>query len=133
MAAFSETSVRYIPGVCNIGPAEIVLRKRVGWLFAATTVILAVAFHSAHVRPELALTLFFPATISSLGFFQAYLHFCVKFGMQGLFNVSATELRTETIDQAEWRKKDKQKAITIILGSLVVSVAISSLLYLLLS
>jgi len=30
----------YIPGVCNIGPAEIAMRKRVGWGALAVTVAL---------------------------------------------------------------------------------------------
>ena len=130
MSTPSSSQMGYIPGVCNIGPAEIILRKRAGWVFAAATLLAAWALHHFHARPDTALVIFFPATISSVGFLQAYLHFCVKFGMQGLFNVSASELRTESVDQTEWRKKDKRKAQMIIVGSFLIGILLTIGVYL---
>lgn len=133
MTTTTQVELRYIPGVCNIGPAEIQLRKRMGWLFAMITLLAALFMYLVHAQPIAALIIFFPATISLLGFLQAYLHFCVKFGMQGLFNVSASELRTESIDQKEWRKADKRKALLIIVGSLCIAMFLAALCSLLLS
>lgn len=114
------SAARYIPGVCNIGPAEIQGRKRIGFLFGWITLASLGALFLWHADRIFSLFIFFPATISTLGFLQAYMHFCVAFGMEGLFNVSESDLKTETVEQSEWRAKDKRKAIIMISGGILV-------------
>jgi len=123
-----ETSL-YQPGVCNIGPAEIATRRRfgiIGLVIAVAYVIVAVLLGwPAPWR----LFVFLPVALGANGFLQAGLHFCVNFGMRGLFNFG--ELGTEeSIMEAGFRKKDQNKAILIIVLSIVIAAvfALASLL-----
>lgn len=52
---------KYIPGVCNIGPQERVLRSRVGWIGTVAFMALAVYFHMAPFPQWANLFLFIPA------------------------------------------------------------------------
>ena len=110
----------YIPGVCNIGPAEIRQRRRTGWIGAAVSVVfVAVAVILGWPWPwPWRLLVFLPATLAATGFLQSALRFCVKFGTQGLFNVENAVGQTEAVHEAEYRRKDQRKAVTIILGSI---------------
>lgn len=125
--------VTYTPGVCNIGEAEIRLRRQVGFSAGASTLFAVLACYFLHISPKWACLIFFPATISALGFIQARMHFCVNFGMRGLFNVSSELRHTESIDQTEWRKKDQQTAIIIIVAAILAAIAVTIICYALLS
>lgn len=120
----------YVPGVCNIGPEEVKTRMRAGWIGLVVTVLLAGIFAWIHAVPALGLVLFIPAFIAALGFLQAALGFCVAFGMQGLFNVANEAGKTETVSQQEFRAKDQQRAILIILLAIVIGAIVGSLGYL---
>jgi hypothetical protein len=120
---------QYVPGVCNIGPAEIHARKRVGWTGVVLTVAIWIVLLLLHSPKSLFLVLFFPATVAATGFIQAYSHFCAAFGMQGLFNVISEVGKTDTVMQAESRKQDRNKAIRIIVYSVLVGIVIALLAY----
>ena len=122
-------STTYIPGVCNIGPAEIRVRRMTGYIGLVITIALFVLFYLVPVEPSLRLLTFLPATLAASGFLQAYLHFCAKFGMSGLFNVGEDLQHQESIDQLEYRKKDQRKAITIIFGALFVGALVAVVAY----
>jgi hypothetical protein len=114
---------KYIPGVCNIGEAEIAQRKRVGWIGLLVTIIAAVLFDYFHVSVYWGLLLFFPASLSATGFIQAWSHFCAGFGMRGLFNFGPQINKTDTVSQAEFRKLDIKKARLIFLDSVILGAA----------
>ena len=113
----------YVPGVCNIGPAEIRRRKQSGWLGLGVTILVWAAFLIFGVSAPWRLLLFFPAMISAAGFFQAALHFCAGFGMRGVFNFGSEVGKTETVEQTEFRLKDRRKARLIGLYSALVGIA----------
>lgn len=120
----------YIPGACNIGPAEIARRKRAGWTGLAATAVLWVLLIFFDVPTLWRLTLFIPATMAATGFLQAYFHFCAGFGFKGVYNLVKPAGQTETIQQKEFRRKDRQKALQItglsaLIGALVALVAYS--------
>ncbi len=117
----------YVPGTCNIGPAEIRRRFRIGWGCLFATVVAWLALARLPLGPAWYALLFVPATVSALGFVQAMSHFCVAFGMGGLFNVSDASLARETVDQAAFRAKDKAKAVRIVVGSVLIGAAVSVL------
>ncbi len=114
----------YVPGICNIGPAEISNRKLIGWAGLALTIVLWVLFSYLNVSAGVFLILFFPAFASSIGFIQAYNHFCVNFGWRGLFNFSPEIGKTESVVQKEFRKKDKVQAIKLITFSVLSSLIV---------
>ena len=120
---------QYIPGVCNIGPAEINARKRFGVIGLIVTVALWIGFAYFHLSSPWFLLLFFPAIISATGFIQGFSHFCAGFGMKGLFNFGLTVGNTDTVSQAEFRAKDKKKATQIFVYSIITGLAVAVISY----
>ena len=116
---------QYIPGVCNIGSAEIAARKRSGLIGLIVTSILWIAFAYFDLASSWFLVLFFPATMSATGFIQGFNHFCAGFGIRGLFNFGSTVGNTDTVSQAEFRTKDKKKAQQIFVYSVLVGLAVA--------
>ena len=106
-------STTYTPGVCNIGPAEIKVRKLTGSIGLYATVILFAIFMITGIDPVWRLFIFVPANISAMGYLQARFHFCVRFGTRGLFNMGTTLVTPESVEKAEYRRKDQRKAIMI--------------------
>lgn len=120
---------RYIPGVCNIGPAEIRMRRASGLFGAGVTIIMFALFYVVSVDPMIRLLIFVPAVLGAAGILQAQLHFCAKFGMSGLFNFGDDIRRQESVDQAEYRRKDQRKAIMIITGSASIALGVALIAY----
>ena len=104
----------YVPGVCNIGPAEIARRRRSGWIGAVATVALWAVLAVLDAPPVLRLLTFLPAAMSAAGFLQAALHFCAYFGFSSLFNFGPEVGKTDTVAEAEFRKQDRRKAWQIV-------------------
>jgi hypothetical protein len=97
----------YIPGVCNIGPSEVSRRKKTGWAGLGISGVLL------FVPSPYRLIIFFPITMAVLGFLQAHFHFCAGFGLRGIYNVLKPAGQTESVQQKEFRNKDRQKALQI--------------------
>ena len=114
----------YIPGVCNIGPAEIARRKRAGWIALFATLILWAALFFFEASWPWYLLIFLSASMAVTGFIQAYSHFCAGFGRNGLFNFGPVG-KAETVEQEEFRKKDRQKAFRISAYSLIVGAIVA--------
>lgn len=109
----------YIPGVCNIGPAERRARRKGGWIGLGMTVLLWVIFIVIQVPQVWRFFIFLPASMAATGFLQSAFHFCAGFGMKGVFNFGPEVGKTDTVMQAEFRKKDRQKALFILLLSVI--------------
>ncbi|HUC31202.1 MAG TPA: hypothetical protein VMR99_00730 [Candidatus Paceibacterota bacterium] len=116
---------QYIPGVCNIGPAEIRLRKRLGWWGLLATIVLWAALVWFRLPAELRLILFIPVFFSANGFLQGFMHFCAGFGMRGLFNFGPAIGKTDTVSQAEFRKKDSRKSQQIFAYALIIGIVVA--------
>jgi hypothetical protein len=99
---------KYIPGVCNIGPAEIRARKLVGWCGLLVTVALWGLFAWQGVPAAWKWILFIPVFSSAIGF-QAG--------------------RTDTISQAEFRKMDRGKALQILGCAALIALGITLVVY----
>jgi hypothetical protein len=110
----------YIPGVCNIGRAEIRMRAASGWMGLGVTIVLWSVLALTHTLPGWRLFVFLPAMLGASGFLQAAFHFCAGFGMKGVFNFGPEVGKTDTVMQAEFRKKDRQKALFILLLSVLI-------------
>lgn len=126
-----STNNRYIPGVCNIGPAEIRMRRVSGYVGLGITIVLLVLFYLVPTNSLWRLVVFLPAVLAASGFLQAQLHFCARFGMSGLFNFGDDIRHHESVDQVAYRKKDQQKALTIIAGSVVIGLLVAGVAYIL--
>lgn len=125
-----QTRAEYIPGVCNIGPAEIARRRRAGWMGVAATLVLWGLLFALDAPPLVRLAVFVPAMMAATGFLQAAMHFCAYFGFSALFNFGpeAGRSQTDTIFEAEFRRRDRRKAWQIVayaaaIGALVAAIA----------
>jgi hypothetical protein len=115
----------YIPGVCNIGPAERRARKMGGWLGLGATIVLWGIFIAARTPQIWRLFIFLPASMAATGFLQSAMHFCAGFGMKGVFNFGPEVGKTDTVEQAEFRKKDRAKALFIIFLSMAIGAVVA--------
>ena len=119
----------YIPGVCNIGRAEIAKRKQAGWIGTIVTIAVWIVLFVVRVPATWQLLLFLPASLAASGFLQASMHFCAGFGSRGLFNFGPEAGKTETVMQAEFRAKDRKKARHIFALSILIGVVVAALAY----
>ncbi|MEJ0021849.1 MAG: hypothetical protein WDN47_04750 [Candidatus Doudnabacteria bacterium] len=123
------TQSEYVPGVCNIGPAEIARRRNLGWVSLAIVVILLAALIWFKVNPWWRLFVFLPATMSASGFLQAYFHFCSGFARRGLFNFGpAGQTQAITDDASKAMDKQKGSRITLYAALIGLTVAIVAML-----
>jgi hypothetical protein len=123
-----DTKAEYIPGTCNIGPAEIKARRNFAigsGIFSMILIFLLLVFH---VAPLWRLTLLLPATSFGVGFLQWYNHFCVNFGLRGVFNFGDLG-KTFTVEQKENYRKDRMKAQKMIIQGAIFGLAVAILFY----
>lgn len=117
-------SAVYQPGVCNIGPAEIRRRRQSGWIGLAVAVVyLIVAFAFGWAAPW-RLLVAVPVFLAATGFLQAAFHFCVGFASRGLYNFGALGAE-ETVQDAEFRKKDQRKGLQISLLAFAIAAVVA--------
>ncbi|MGH7442766.1 MAG: hypothetical protein ACREKE_08855 [bacterium] len=119
---------QYVPGVCNIGPAEIRSRRATGWGGLTASLALALVLFAFSVPALWRLAVFFPATLAATGFLQAAQGFCVGFGFKSAFNFGDRGA-TDSVIQAEFRAMDRKKAQKLLLQSLVIGAVAALLAY----
>ena len=119
----------YRPGACNIGSAEIARRKRAGWIGLGATAVLGSALVLFHVPALWRLSLFVPSLFAATGFLQGFMRFCAGFGMRGVFNFGPQVGKTKDVEQAEYRRKDKQKALQILGYSALIAMVVATAIF----
>lgn len=124
------TETEYIPGVCNIGKAEIASRKRVAnfGLFAYILVSVLMVSNDAPVAARL--IVFIPALVGAIGFVQARAKFCVAFGFMGIFNFGKMGTSTK-IEFTDALKADREHAFQLLARAILIAAVLTSLIVLL--
>jgi hypothetical protein len=117
---------QYLPGTCNIGPAEIALRKRVGHAGLVATAVLAAVLVLLDATPVWRLTLGLPAALAAAGYLQAWLRFCANFGFRGVYNFEALG-HEERVAAEEARAQDRRRALVVAAGSALVGLGVALL------
>jgi len=117
-------SSTYVPGVCNIGPAERRQRQTMGWIGLAITFAALAAFVIFDVPTAVRVLVAIPAALAANGFLQSALHFCVGFAMRGLYNLGEKLGAEENVLDAQMRKADQKKGIQITVYSLLIAAAV---------
>ena len=126
-----KRSSEYIPGMCNIGPAERRMRRMGGIAGALATLALLVFLLVIDAPVLWRLILIVPAAGAASGLLQDAFHFCAAFGIKGIFNVINSAGVTDNVDLEEYRVKDRNKALLIIVLSGVIGVVFACLTLLL--
>jgi hypothetical protein len=118
------SATKYLPGVCNIGPAEIARRRRAGHVGLAIALAILAVLIATDAPPLARLILAVPVAAAASGYLQAWLKFCAGFGSRGVFNFGALGQSEEVLDAAA-RAKDRARANQIGIASLVAGVVVA--------
>jgi hypothetical protein len=113
-----ESADKYIPGVCNIGKEEIEQRKKGIYFALALLVAVIIVLQLLKANPIWRIIVFIPAASFAVSFQQWYFKFCLGFGLKGIFNFGEVG-KFNTIEQKEYYKKDKAKAIKMIIYGII--------------
>lgn len=119
----------YVPGVCNIGPAEIARRRRAGYIGLISSVVFFAILLVFDISPVYRLLIFIPVMSAASGFLQAHFRFCAGFGLKGVYNVLKPVGQTETVTQNVFRKRDRQKALQITGMAILIGLIVAGIVY----
>ncbi len=118
----------YIPGSCNIGPAEVNKRLRTGYLGLAMMAIFIILDINFHFPQVWKLALFAPTVYAFSGFLQARQRFCFLFGFLGLFSMAG---KRSSVKDDQQKNKDRAKALWLVAQVFFGSVMVTLLYYVL--
>lgn len=125
------SEIQYSAGICNIGEAEIVQRRRIGYIGLGLTLIAIIIYlgliYSIKLNPFFGVIIFIPAEMSTIGLIQARKKFCAAYGLTQQQNVSSSLGLTIKIKDDVFQREDRNKALKIIFQSLVFAGAITGL------
>ncbi len=120
---------QYVAGTCNIGPAEVAIRRRAGHVGLATTAALTTALLRSNLHPAWRLTIALPAAGAASGYLQARQRFCANFGFRGVYNFDARGKEQQvTTDQAQAEDRRRALQITATSAAIGLGVALASML-----
>ncbi|MBL7869945.1 MAG: hypothetical protein JNM71_18190 [Flavobacterium lindanitolerans] len=122
---------KYIPGVCNMGREEIKRRMTAGWTGLILTLIAIFLLWWLNPIKWWRLVVFIPAMIGATRFIQAYNKFCAYFGFGHLVNFGDVG-KTDSIEQNEFRAKDRAKAWQLLAYAFGAGLVITVIVYFLL-
>jgi hypothetical protein len=102
----------YRPGACNIGPAEIARRRRLGLIELAAAIILAAALLGigAPIWARLAVWPILAGAFTTLE--QVRRRFCVAFGIAGVRNFGPLG-KPQRVEDVRARAADRRSAIIL--------------------
>jgi hypothetical protein len=115
---------QYVPGSCNIGPAEIALRRRAGHAGLVVTAALGAALLRSDLPRAWRLTLAVPAAGAASGYLQAHERFCADFGWRGVYNFDRRG-QEQPVAGDNALAQDRRKAMRIAAASAVIGVGVA--------
>jgi hypothetical protein len=115
---------QYVPGSCNIGPAEIALRRRAGHTGLVVTAALGVALLRSDLPRAWRLTLAVPAAGAASGYLQARERFCADFGWRGVHNFDRRG-QEQPVAGDNALAQDRRKAMRIAAASAAIGVGVA--------
>jgi hypothetical protein len=125
--AVSGGPTTYQPGTCNIGPAEIARRRRLGHVGLVVTLLLAGGLIAVDAPPLVRLLFVgLAAAGTAIDYLQVLLRFCVAFGSRGVFNFGPLGALSAVRDPAA-RSRDRRRAAQVVLAGLLIGLAAGSI------
>ena len=122
----SAAATGYVPGVCNIGPAEIARRRRGAQVGVAAAVGLFTLLVLLDAPPPVRLLVALPVAVGASSYLQVRLKFCAGFGSRGIYNFGEVGPVTQVTDP-EALAKDRRRARQIGLGGAAIGLAVGVL------
>lgn len=119
-----NSNIRYIPGVCNIGPKEIQRRKRTMIFSFLFMMALASVLYFFDVGKIWRLAISIPAIAFAISFQQWRSKFCIAFGIMGVFNFEEIGTYHSIVDDKA-REKDRARALQIILFGIFLGIGLA--------
>jgi hypothetical protein len=116
----------YVPGVCNIGPAEIARRRQGGHVLLAASVGLFAGLLLIDAPAPARLLVALPAAASASSYLQARFHFCAGFGSRGIYNFGDVGPVTQVEDPVALAQ-DRRRAHQIGLAGAAIGLAVGVL------
>jgi len=116
---------QYQAGSCNIGGGEIKRRQIVAVFGAFFTLSSLVGFVTQDVSRSARISIFLPALVFAIGFFQSRQKFCVAYGFMGTFNFGKMG-QISKVQSPEDRARDRKFALKL-LGKAVLLAAVITL------
>jgi hypothetical protein len=116
----------YVPGVCNIGPAEIARRRRSGHVAFVATVVLLVTLVVIEAPPLVRFVVALPAAVAAACYLEVRYRFCAGLGSLGLFNFGELGRHDAVVDPAD-RARDRAMARRIGLTAALIGLAVGIL------
>ena len=101
----------YRAGACNIGPEEIAQRRRMGLVFLAIAIGLAVVLVAVDAPAWLRIAVWPPLAAAFTTLEQVRRRFCVAFAMAGVRNFGPEVGHAQRIDDDEARATDRRTAL----------------------
>lgn len=114
----------YVPGVCNINPAEIQRRRQSGYVGAITAIIGAALFVMLHAFWPYYLALLVPLFVGALGFLQANSKFCAAYGSIGKQHADESDI--SSVDEDTARRADTLKARQLMLEAFLIAAPLTA-------
>lgn len=115
---------QYVPGSCNIGPAEIALRRRAGHTGLVVTAAVGAALLRSDLPRAWRLTLAVPAAGAASGYLQARERFCADFGWRGVYNFDRRG-QEQPVAGDDALAQDRRKAMRIAAASAAIGVGVA--------
>lgn len=128
MGDSAKSNIRYIPGVCNIGPKEVKRRNRTMIFSFLCMIALASVLYFFNVQKIWRIAISIPAIAFAISFQQWRSKFCIAFGIMGVFNFEEIGKYHSIIDHKA-REKDKARALQIILFGIFLGVGLALVFY----
>ena len=122
----SAPTTDYVPGVCNIGPAEIARRRRGAQVGVAAAVGLFTLLVLVDAPPPVRLLVALPVAVGASSYLQVRLKFCAGFGSRGIYNFGEVGPVTQVTDP-EALAKDRRRARQIGLAGAAIGLAVGVL------
>ena len=108
---------QYIPGVCNIGEAEIARRskKLKSSLFLLSLVVILFFYFPLNLL--LFTVIASLAEYAAILFFQLRQKFCIVYGWKNVFNFNGIKERKIKVVHEDWKRMDKIQVLKILFYS----------------
>ncbi len=119
----------YMPGVCNIGKAEIRKRYALAAVAFVISAILAAAIILFNWPRLVLLVLFIPLAMAFEGLYQGYFRFCAGFAAAGKYDLTGSGGKEGKVTDSKSHKTDMLKARQIHIYSVASSIIIAVIIY----